>query len=106
MSGTEELMFMLELVISVEVVWDVSCGANEEEARGTASVIGNGFNIQGFDILSSFPPRRTQNVFQIYQVRAVRLLAVSDCSCTLYELRRQTIDFFDLQICWDGTATF
>lgn len=97
---------MLELVISVEVLWDVSCGANGEEARRTASVIGNEFNIQGFYIPSSFPPRHTQNGFQIYQVRTVRLLAVSDCNCTLYELRRQTIDFFDLRICGDGAATF
>lgn len=34
MSQTEQLMFVLELVISFEVLWDVSCRANGREARG------------------------------------------------------------------------
>lgn len=103
MSWTEQLIFMLELAISFEVLWDVSCGAS----RGrTANVVGSQFHIQEFYVPSSSPPRRTHNGFQVYQLRTVRLLAMSDCSCTLYGLGTQKIDFCDLQICLEGAATF
>ena len=72
----------------------------------TADVVGTQFDIQGFYVPSSSPPRHTHNGFQVYQLRTVRLLAKSDCSCTLYELGRQKIHFCDLQICLDGAATF
>lgn len=71
----------------------------------TADVLGSQFNIQGFYVPSS-SPRRTHSVFQVYQLRTVRLLATSDCSCTLYGLGRQKIHFCELEICLDGAATF
>lgn len=40
MPRTEQLMFLLELVISFEVLWGVSCGANVGGGRGrTADVL-------------------------------------------------------------------
>lgn len=75
----------------------------------TDYVLASQFNIQGFYNSSSSPPRHTHSGIRAYQLRTMRLLrllATSDCTCTLYGLGRQKMHFCDLQICLDGAASF